>query len=181
MADIVTRPMTIEMYNFLSSMKTEGIGTVVNQGNIIDKTPTYISKMYTPSLNVSNATKKFLDNLGIISVIDSSLDMGTDSITYWLLNSNIKNTDYKVYNIFKATLADIYAYTYAIDDNIDYLRFINEKDLINTINNVTYLIDYLSVSLENSSVLNTLYDFSAALGVIKNNLEGLKRGDLNNA
>lgn len=178
MTQVVQRPMSLEMYNFLSTMKVAESDVVVNQGNVIDKTETYISKMYTPQLKVSNATKTLLDNLGVIAVIDMNAKLESDSITYWLLNSGLKTKDLKLYNLFKAVIADIYSYTYALDENPDYLRFINKKDFARTINNVSYLIDYLSGSNDNSSVLVDLYDINASLGVIKNQLDHIKDGSL---
>lgn len=176
MAKIVQRPISIDLYNFLSTMKVDSDSTVVNQGNVIDNSDTYISKMYTPNLKVSNATKTFLDNIGVTCIIDTNLDLDEDSITYWLLNSDLKDKDLKLYNLFKSVIADMYSYTYAIDDNPDYLKFIDKKDFIRTINNITYIIDYLSSSIENSNIISQLYDITAALGVLKNQLSTIKNG-----
>lgn len=174
MVQLVNRHISIDLYNFLNSMKVVGTGTLVNQGNIIDKTETYISRMYTPDLRVSNVTKNLLQNLGVIAIIDTDLHLDTDSITYWLLQSDLRTKDFKLYNLFKAILADMYSYTYAIDSNPDYLRFINKKDFTRTISNINYIIDYLSSEGRNANIIEQLYEINTALGVIKNQLDFIK-------
>lgn len=165
------------MYNFLSTMEVANDENVVNAGNVIDNTETYISRMYTPNLKVSNATRTFLDSIGVLGIINTNLDLGEDSLTYWLLNSGLKEQDYKVYMLFKSTIADMYSFTYAIDDNPDFLKYINKNDFNRVVNNIAYLIDYLSDSNTNASVLGDLYDISACLGVLKNQLDFIKEDE----
>jgi len=54
------------------------------------------------------------------------------------------------------------------------MKYTNKKDLDNTINNVTYLIDYLSSNNGNTAIMKDLYDISACLGVLKNQLDLIK-------
>jgi hypothetical protein len=179
MTKLIERPMSIEMFNFLNNIQIVGIGSFKEQGNVVDNTDTYISKMYTPNFKVSNATKNFLANLGVIGIIDTSLKLDTDSITYWLLTSNLKYRDSKVYNIFRLVIADIYTYTYAVEENRAFIKYLDKKDFTTTINNLNYVIDYLSGYVQEGSIIGELYNLSAALGVLKNQLSLIKE-DANN-
>lgn len=176
---IVQRPISPEMYNFLNAMQVANGDRVVNAGNVIDKTDTYISRMYTPNFKVSNVTGTFLKNLGIIAIIDNNVNLDEDSLTYWLLNSGLREKNYKMYSLFRSTIADIYCFTYAVDDNPYFLKYVNKDDITNTINNINYITDYLSGELDNSKIVVSLSETSALLGVIKNQLDVIKSGQLN--
>ena len=167
---LTVRPMSIEMYNFLSTLAIGENDQVINQGNIVDNSNTFISRMYTPNLRVSNATKNFLANLEAIANKDTNLTLDEDTLTYWLIHSNLRTKDFKVYTIFKSVIADIYSYTYAIDVNRYFGKYINKEDLTRTINNIAYIIDYLSGDNDNSRIVGELAETSAMLGVIKNGL-----------
>lgn len=171
---IVQRPTSIEMYNFLNTMLVDSNNRVINQGNVVDNTDTFVSKMFTPNLKVSDVTKNLLENLGLICVKDTNINLDKDSTSYWLLTSDLRQKDYKVYKLFKSVLADIYSYTYAVSDNPYFMKYTNKKDLDNTINNVTYLIDYLSSNNGNTAIMKDLYNISACLGVLKNQLDLIK-------
>ena len=175
MSKLVQRDMTIEMWNFLSTMVVANDSNVVNSGNVIDETETYISKWYTPQLKVSNATRELLDRLGVVGLIANNEDMGEDSLTYNLLKSNLKDKDLKTYNLFKSVIADLYAFTYAFSDNTEFLKYVNREDITRTINNVMYLIDYFSDSNDNAQLLKELTDTAALLGVLKNGLDTMKQ------
>lgn len=175
MSKLVQRDMTIEMWNFLSTMVVANDSNVVNSGNVIDETETYISKWYTPQLKVSNATRELLDSLGVVGLIANNEDMGEDSLTYNLLKSNLKDKDLKTYNLFKSVIADLYAFTYAFSDNTEFLKYVNREDITRTINNVMYLIDYFSDSNDNAQLLKELTDTAALLGVLKNGLDTMKQ------
>lgn len=175
MSKLVQRDMTIEMWNFLSTMVVANDSNVVNSGNVIDETETYISKWYTPQLRVSNATRELLDSLGVMGLIANNEDMGEDSLTYNLLKSNLKDKDLKTYNLFKSVIADLYAFTYAFSDNTEFLKYVNREDITRTINNVMYLIDYFSDSNDNAQLLKELTDTAALLGVLKNGLDTMKQ------
>lgn len=175
MSKLVQRDMTVEMWNFLSTMVVANDSNVVNSGNVIDETETYISKWYTPQLKVSNATRELLDSLGVVGLIANNEDMGEDSLTYNLLKSNLKDKDLKTYNLFKSVIADLYAFTYAFSDNTEFLKYVNREDITRTINNVMYLIDYFSDSNDNAQLLKELTDTAALLGVLKNGLDTMKQ------
>lgn len=174
MSDTVYRAASIEQYNFLDGINIESQDRLVNKGNVVDNTETYISRWYTPNLKVSNATNKLVSNISKTLIRDTNLELDPDSVTYWLLHSNLRIKDYKVYNVFRATMADVYTYTYAIDDNPDFLKYISKDDFTRTINNVSYLIDYLSTDNANTVIVNDLIEINIDLGVLKNQLDFIK-------
>lgn len=164
---------SLNFYMFLNALEADGDGKVIV--NQLDTTPSYISKQYTPNLQVSVATSNLLTNLNVENTVDMNASLSEDSLTYLIITSDLKTTAPDIYQLAQAVIADTYTYYYAIQSSVKYLNQISPDDVSNTIGNITYLIDYFSGNIVYDDITMKLTDLQTSLGILKNQLLLIKQ------
>lgn len=167
-----------ELLRFMRAVSTDYSGTVYT--NVIDGTPSYFTRFYTPQLKVSMLSNKVLDYINTQDIQENAMSLKSDTLTYLIRTSDLRDTNVYIYNLLQTIILESFSIVYTLEEKPTLLKYVEKSDLGQTKENISYCIDALSgVDTYNSIVeqLNSLY---IAIGYLYASIEAIKESVLNN-
>jgi hypothetical protein len=158
-----------DLYYVLSTTSVAPSGTI--NRNLLDEQSGFISRMYTPNFTVSPVSTKILEKLGLDLTLSTYQTYDTNSLTYFVEHSGIKERDKEVYTILKSVVIDAFSTYYATSVSTDLAKYISKSAIATTIANAYYCIDYLSNDSKYSEQVSQLYGIIDAMGVIRSQMD----------
>lgn len=157
-----------DLYYAIKTLNISPDGTVIR--NVLDEDSPYISQYYTPNLSVGSLCSKIKEELDINIVVQDYVTEYPNTIGYFLENSDLEQESLYAYDILKSVVVDCFCIIYALNVDTSYQKYITSVEIDNDLNNIFYIIDYLSGTLRYSDQIDNLYSLVDQLGVIKNQL-----------
>lgn len=164
-----------DLMRFISTLNIDPEGDVIL--NVIDtEEPNFISRFYTPQLKVSEAGSRVSDKINLKEIQQTGKQLNNNTLTIMLINSNLSIIHPYMYKLAQSIILDSFALVYAIEEDNSLLRMLESKDLLQTTQNIKYLIDFLGDKDEYVDIVERLHSLSVAVGYIENQLPLLKGG-----
>jgi len=164
--------VSADLYRFIGGLSVDGTGKVIE--NELDKKSTYVSKHFTPNLQVSQVSIKVKSDitLDLNNVYNNTSD--PNSLVYMLQHSTLAVLVPDIYRYCQAVILDFCSIVYAYESEPVLLMDLTTEDFDNTINNCLYLADYFSGKDEYSELASRFTEAVVKLGVLKNGISELK-------
>lgn len=163
-----------DLLRFFRYINVDIEGEVVS--NVIDDSPNFISRFYTPHTRVNKISSTLLDIVRDNNISETNKELSQNSLTYKFLKSGLKLTAPDIYQLAQIVVLESFALIYAIEEKPDLLKMINESDVKQTRENVKYLIDYLGEKKDYTSIVMDLHSMDVALGYIQEQLPLIQGG-----
>jgi len=163
-----------DLMRFIKTMNISTDGKIVT--NILDEEPNYISRFFTPKLQVNKLSSNILDLLESEEIQEVNTDLSQDTVTKKILDSDLKLTNSYVYKLCQAVVLECFALIYAIEERPELMQYIDEKDIQLTRENTKYVIDNLGSDNQYTSIVEDLINMDIALGYIQKQLKMIQGG-----
>lgn len=163
-----------DLMRFIKTMNISTDGKIVT--NILDEEPNYISRFFTPNLQVNKLSSKILDLLESEEIQEVNTDLSQDTVTKKILDSDLKLVNSYVYKLCQAVVLECFSLIYAIEERPELMQYIDEKDIQLTRENTKYVIDNLGSDNQYTSIVEDLTNMDIALGYIQKQLKMIQGG-----
>ena len=159
-------------------MKVNPDGTVIT--NVIDTTPNYISRFYTPKLVISSLSSNILSVLNQDDFFQTNRALSESTLTMKFLKSSLKLESPFVYTLAQTTILEAFALLYSLKEKPELMKYIDTADVNLTRQNVKYLLDYLGDDERYSEITIDLQSMDVALGYVGAQIPLIKKELRNN-
>ena len=159
---------------FIRYIQVDELGDVVT--NVIDDEPNFISRFYTPQFRVNKISSDILAFINDNDIGELNVQLSKDSLTYKLLISGLKLSAPYMYQLAQTVVLECFALIYAIEENQDMFRYIDEDDVKTTRENVKYIIDYMGENKDYTDIIMDLHSVDVALGYIQKQIPVIQGG-----
>lgn len=168
-----------ELMRFLYSIRISNNQLVKN---LLDEKVSFISRFYTPNIDVTNLSGKVAtliqesdaDWVNNINSIDKK------SLVYLLDQSDIKNNHNDLYSIFQTVILDAFSIGYAQGYDNSLYTYLSTDELDSLLVNISYLIDaleninisqYSDIILSLTNLYNNICSVKSNLSYLQNQQE----------
>lgn len=163
-----------DLMRFIKTMNISTDGKIVT--NILDEEPNYISRFFTPNLQVNKLSSNILDLLESEEIQEVNTDLSQDTVTKKILDSDLKLVNSYVYKLCQSVVLECFSLIYAIEERPELMQYIDEKDIQLTRENTKYVIDNLGSDNQYTSIVEDLTNMDIALGYIQKQLKMIQGG-----
>lgn len=163
-----------DLMRFIKTMNISTDGKIVT--NILDEEPNYISRFFTPNLQVNKLSYNILDLLESEEIQEVNTDLSQDTVTKKILDSDLKLVNSYVYKLCQSVVLECFSLIYAIEERPELMQYIDEKDIQLTRENTKYVIDNLGSDNQYTSIVEDLTNMDIALGYIQKQLKMIQGG-----
>ncbi|CAD0299968.1 Phage protein [Enterococcus phage 156] len=163
-----------DLLRFFRYLNVDISGEVV--ANVIDDQPNFISRFYTPHTRVNKISSTLLDIVRDNDIGETNKALSKDSLTYKFLKSGLKLSSPRIYELAQIVVLESFALIYAIEEEPEMFKMINESDVKQTRENVKYLIDCLGGAKDYTGIVMDLQSMDVALGYIQEQVPLIQGG-----
>lgn len=164
-----------DLMRFIRPLKVNVAGDLVT--NVIDDELNFISRFYTPHFRVNQISSTILDMIYDNNITEVNKQLSKDSLTYKLQMSGLSIMAPEMYKLSRLVVLECFALIYAIEEEQELFKYIDEQDVMNTRENVKYLVDYLGEQKDYIDIVMDLHSVDVALGYIQKQIP-LIQGEL---
>lgn len=163
-----------DLLRFIRYINVNVEGEVVM--NVVDDTPNFISRFYTPHFRTNKISSNILDLIADNSIAEINKSLSKDCLTYKFLHSGLKLTDPYIYSLAQVVILESFALIYAIEEQPTLYKSIEESDVQTTRENVKYICDYLGENSQYTDIIMDLHSMDVALGYIQKQIPLIQGG-----
>lgn len=163
-----------DLLRFIRYLKADINGEIVT--NVIDDETNFISRFYTPHFRVNKISSTLLDLIADNNIGEINKELSEDSLTYKFLHSGLKLTDPYIYSLAQVVILESFALIYAIEEQPELYKHIQESDIQETRESVKYICDYLGEKSQYVSIIMDLHSMDVALGYIQKQIPIIQGG-----
>ena len=145
------------------------------QYNKLDTDLKFVSKFYTPNIQLSELSKKVLQDIKQGNIKTAERDYDNNSLVKKVEDTSLSTDEPKMYILLQTIIMEAYAIVNCFVENPDFLKYISDKDIKVTRENTNYVADYLSNFSEYSSIVKDLRELDICFGYIELQLPLVKR------
>lgn len=143
--------------------------------NLLDEEVMFISKFYTPRLQLSELSRKMLKEIDDGTIPVRERYFNTNTIPEKVKNSSLQLQNPRIYYIIQTIILETYSIVNCFVENPQNLRYLSDNDMHVLVDNLSYTIDYLSDYEEYNSLVLDLRQLELNLNNIKLQLPLLKK------
>ena len=148
---------TASLLRFLNNINLNSTNI---QYNLLDENIGFVSRYYTPNIQLSETAEKDLNKNSIVNKIDKTM---------------LKVQAPRIYFILQTIIMESYAIVNCFVENIDSIVYLTERDVKIARENLNYVADYLSDYEEYSSIVTDLRELDICFGYIELQLPLIKK------
>ncbi|QQV88500.1 hypothetical protein [Staphylococcus phage ZCSS1] len=163
---------TSGLLRFLNSIQTDGSSI---QYNILDEETTFVSKFYTPNLQLSELSKKVLYDIQNNNIKTAEQDFNVDSMVNKIEKTTLKVQAPRIYRIMQNVVLEAYAIINCFLENPESLKYLTSTDIMIARENINYIADFLSDYDEYRSVITDLRELEICFGYLEHQLPLIKK------
>ncbi|ANT44778.1 hypothetical protein HOR18_gp115 [Staphylococcus phage vB_SscM-1] len=163
---------TSGLLRFLNSIQTDGSSI---QYNILDEETTFVSKFYTPNLQLSELSKKVLYDIQNNNIKTAEQDFNIDSMVNKIEKTTLKVQAPRIYRIMQNIVLEAYAIINCFLENPESLKYLTSTDIMIARENINYIADFLSDYDEYRSVITDLRELEICFGYLEYQLPLIKK------
>lgn len=163
---------TSGLLRFLNSIQTDGSSI---QYNILDEETTFVSKFYTPNLQLSELSKKVLYDIQNNNIKTAEQDFNVDSMVNKIEKTTLKVQAPRIYRIMQNVVLEAYAIINCFLENPESLKYLTSTDIMIARENINYIADFLSDYDEYRSVITDLRELEICFGYLEYQLPLIKK------
>lgn len=163
---------TSGLLRFLNSIRTDGSSV---QFNILDDEIDFISKYYTPNLELSELSKKVLYDIQNKNIKTAEQDFNVDSMVNKIEKTSLKVQAPRMYQILQNVVLEAYAIINCFLENPSSLKYLTSRDVMIARENTNYVADFLSEYDEYTSVITDLRELDICFGYLEHQLPLIKK------
>lgn len=142
--------------------------------NILDDTPNYVSRFYTPQMQVSKTSSNILDIIKTENITEVNTELTEDTVTKKLLDSDLKLMNPYVYQLAQTIVLECFSLIYSLEESPEMMKYIEESDIQQTRENIQYIADCLGDNKDYSEIVTDLHSMDIALGYIQKQVPLIK-------
>ncbi|AAX92367.1 virion component [Staphylococcus phage Twort] len=143
--------------------------------NILDEELMFVSRFYTPRLQLSELALKTLKEIQEDKIPKKERYFNTNTIPEKVKNSSLQLQNPRVYYILQIIILEAYAIVNCFLENPENLVYLTDKDMDIVVRNIAYTIDYLTDFEEYNSLVLDLRQLEMNLNNVKLQLPLLKK------
>jgi hypothetical protein len=164
-----------ELLRFITNFKVDYNGEIVT--NLIDSTPNYISRFYTPRLGISTLSTKIIELVNVGTIQEMTTNLSVTSIVYKLRQSKLKNDSIYAYQLAQAVCLECFGLIYALENDVLFLKYISKSDITRTKDNIAYILDYVGADEDYIGLVDDLHEMYTAVGYLEQCINTIKEGN----
>ncbi len=164
-----------DLLRFISGITTDLVGGIVT--NVVDEQPNYISRFYTPQLVVTSLSNQVVTLLSSNYFEKTNTNVAESTLTYELMNSDLKTRSPYLYNLCQAAILDSFSLVYTLQENPDMVKYLESSDLKQCMQNISYITDALGLLDAYTEIVSNFQSLYIAIGYIDSSLANLKAGE----
>ena len=165
-------PQPQGLLRFLNALDTD---LTSSHMNLLDEEVSFVSKFYTPQLQLSELAKKVLTNLKTDDIPVLEREFNDNTIIHKANNTLLKVQAPRMYMILQSIVLEAYAIVNCFVENPSSLKYLTEEDISITRENLNYVADYLGNYDDYNSVVLDLRDLDLCFSAIELQLPLIKK------
>lgn len=170
MNNFISQPQGL--LRFLNGLDTE---LTTSHMNLLDEEVSFVSKFYTPQLQLSELAKQKLIEIQTEDVPVLEREFNDNTIVHKANDTLLRVQAPRMYLILQSIVLEAYAIVNCFVESPQSLKYLTEEDVSIVRSNVNYVADYLSDYDEYNSIVLDLRDLELCFGSIELQLPLIKK------
>lgn len=154
-----------ELLRFISNIKLDNNNNLIL--NLLDTTPSFVTRFYTPNFSVSVLASNVLAKLERNTILASSVQLANSNLVHKVNTSGMKLKRPDIYLLLRTVVLETFSLIYTIREDNSLIKYLSLDEIKLTRANLRYILTEIGADEAYSPIIQDLHNLDIALGYIQ--------------
>lgn len=154
-----------ELLRFISNIKLDSNNNLIL--NLLDTTPSFVTRFYTPNFSVSVLATNVLAKLERDTILSSNVQLASSNLIYKINTSGMKLKRPDIYLLLRVAVLETFSLIYTIREDNDLIKFISVEEIKAVRVNLRYILTEIGAVEDYATIVEDVQNLDVVLGYIQ--------------